>query len=85
MQVPSNTDEIWNAFFEGKRTKQIEFAYNDTVEILSGDQSGKFGSVVSMHLQQEPLLIVVELGETGLDVLVEQKNLRLILDVPNED
>ena len=73
--VPKASDE---AFYSGRRSKQVPFAVNDTVEITGGPHVGRSGVVISIESFEPEVTFLVELGAEGADVVVPAGSLKAI-------
>ncbi len=73
--VPKPVDE---AFYSEKRTDDVPFSVNDSVEIVSGPHVGSVGAVISVESLQPEVTFLVELGPDGTDVIVSAASLRAI-------
>ena len=74
--VPDAADE---AFFAGRRTEEIPFVVNDSVDIVDGPYTGRSGSVISIETIKPEATLLVELAD-GKDVIVPLSILRLSSD-----
>ena len=74
------SDEIINAFYSGKRSDEIKFCVNDTVEIIEGQNVGVFGSVISIISLEPEVIYLIENGETGFDLNIQQNHLKLYIE-----
>ena len=73
--IPKSVAE---AFYSGKRTSEVRFAVNDSVEIVAGPHAGKGGAVISVESLEPEVTVLVELGPDGADVIVPVASLRAI-------
>ena len=71
--VPKNFDD---AFYAGTRSDAVPLVINDSVDITSGPYSGRGGAVISIDCVEPTMTLLVELGDTGEDVVVPIGNLR---------
>ena len=69
-----------NADFEaGRPVPGVNFAHDDLVEILSGEQAGNVGSLVALAACGGDPVYVVEI-DSGFEVEVAQSSLKLADD-----
>ena len=69
--------EVNEAFYAGNLADGIRFRLNDTIEILSDEEKGKVGSVISIvTLEPEPTYMI-ELADGSGDREYGQSELRL--------
>jgi len=66
-----NLEEANDYWFKFEPIEGVRFRLNDPVRIKSGEYKGQCGSVVSLK-SVEPVIYLVELGETGRDVDIEE-------------
>ena len=65
-------------FFVGKRSDNMPFVIEDSVEILAGPGAGNFAAVISPERRIEVLCYLVEPGDGSGDLIVSAKNLSLL-------
>lgn len=71
------TVDLENLFLSHLPISGVNFEHNDSVEIMSGEHEGKFGSLVSIcALEPEPIFLI-ELG-SGFDIRALQSQIKLI-------
>jgi hypothetical protein len=66
-------------FYDGKRSKDVPLAYNDTAKILRGVYASRSGAVVSIDISEAMPKFLIEFGD-GTDELVPLDNLEKIDD-----
>ena len=66
-----------DAFYEGKRTARLLFAYNDIVSIKDGDRKGQLGWVVSLVESQPEPRYTVELCSGQGDLYLRTSEIEL--------
>ena len=71
-----NLNDVNKLWYDGP-VDGISFRLNDCVRIRSGKHTGEFGSVICIE-SVEPIAYVVELGKTGLDVVIAESELEAI-------
>lgn len=71
--VPKHIDE---AFYSGTRSQEVPLVINDPVEVTDGPHVGRDGAVISIEAFDPVVTLVVELGDTGEDVIVPIEALR---------
>jgi len=78
-EVRPNADQKTNnAFYNGNKINEVQFVLNDFVEIGSGFEMGKFGSVISLvSLEPEPIYHIEIDGNEG-EREIPQSSLRII-------
>lgn len=70
--------ETNDAFYNGEKIGEVAFIINDSVEILEGEEKGRFGSVISLiSLSPEPIYLIELDGSDG-DRKFPQSLLRLV-------
>lgn len=73
MAIPK---EIEAAFFSQQRSDTVKFAYNDSIEVTSGDHAGKKGIVVLL-IEMEPEIKYMLSLDDGTDIEVGQGAIKL--------
>jgi hypothetical protein len=73
MAIPK---EIEAAFFSQQRSDTVKFAYNDSIEVTSGDHAGKKGIVVFL-IEMEPEIKYMLSLDDGTDIEVGQGAIKL--------
>jgi len=67
--------EIQESFYSGNKTEEMHYTINDAVKVLSGDNAGDLGSVISI-IEIEPAIKYLVETSTGKDIEVKQSNLQ---------
>ena len=62
---------IEDAFYSWTRSETVPFVVNGPVEITAGDNAGRVGAVISIESAHPVMMIRVERGDTGKDVVVQ--------------
>jgi hypothetical protein len=71
--------EVSEQFFAGKRTEQVRFVVNDSVNVVSGLNKKRMGSVVSIFSLEPVTTYLIEPGaEPWGDFQAAQSDLELI-------
>lgn len=74
-RVPKHIED---AFYEGRRPTDVPFCINDAVEIVAGLHAGLGGAVISIETLEPEMMLLVELGGTGGDVILPASTLRIL-------
>lgn len=73
MAIPK---EIEEAFFSQQRGDKVKFAYNDSIEVTSGDHAGKKGIIVLL-IEMDPQPQYMLSLDDGTDIEITQDGLKL--------
>jgi hypothetical protein len=69
--------ETQDGFYSGNKTEKMRYTINDPVELISGNNEGEKGSVISIIESEPEFKYLVELS-TGKDIEIEQSLLHSI-------
>jgi len=67
--------EIQDSFFSGIKTVEMHYTINDAVTVVSGNNTGAVGSVISITEIEPELKYLIETS-AGKDIEVKQSNLQ---------
>jgi hypothetical protein len=73
-----NIKELEILFYQEKRSNILPFVINDSVEILEGNDKGKFASVISIRSVAPELTYLVEKGDGSGDLVISSRAIKLI-------
>ncbi len=71
--------EINDAFFRGERSEKIKYVINDTIEVTNGQHKGIEGAVISVETLAPEVTYIVECFDGTGDIVIPQKNLKLLI------